>query len=181
MGIVYSRFSNLFNMDVRILLLGLDSAGKTTTLYRLKLNEIVSTIPTIGFNIESLTYKKMNITMWDVGGQDRIRPLWKYYFQNTDALIFMVDAADPNRFEEAKEELFRIYSNEIIKKSLKAIVVFANKSDLPGACSVQKVCDALGLNDIRGILWHVQATNAVNGMGLYEGLDNLHSMISAKK
>lgn len=181
MGNIYSRFSNLFNMDVRILLLGLDSAGKTTTLYKLKLNEIVSTIPTIGFNIETLHYKKMNLTVWDVGGQDKIRPLWKHYFQNTDALIFMVDSADPSRFEEAKEELFKIYMNETIKKTLKAIVVFANKTDLPGACSVQKVCDALGLNDIRGILWHVQASNAVNGTGLYEGLDKLYSMINTKK
>ncbi len=59
------------------------AAGKTTILYKLKLGEVVTTIPTIGFNVETVQYKKIEFTVWDVGGQDKIRPLWRHYFQNT--------------------------------------------------------------------------------------------------
>ncbi|XP_027524299.1 ADP-ribosylation factor 3 isoform X1 [Corapipo altera] len=69
--------------EMRILMVGLDAAGKTTILYKLKLGEIVTTIPTIGFNVETVEYKNISFTVWDVGGQDKIRPLWRHYFQNT--------------------------------------------------------------------------------------------------
>ena len=85
--------------------MGLDNAGKTTILYKLKLGEVVTTIPTIGFNVESVEYKNVNMTVWDVGGQTKIRPLWQHYFENTDAIIFAVDCADAGRLEEAKNEL----------------------------------------------------------------------------
>ena len=78
----------------RILILGLDSAGKTSLLYKLKLGEVVSTVPTIGFNVETAEYKKNVFTFWDVGGQDKIRALWIHYYQNTAVLIFVVDSSD---------------------------------------------------------------------------------------
>src|SRR6185436_9240917 len=77
-------FTGLFGKkESRILMVGLDAAGKTTILYKLKLGEVVTTIPTLGFNVETVQYKKINFTVWDVGGQDKIRPLWRHYFQNT--------------------------------------------------------------------------------------------------
>merc|ERR1712000_128544 len=99
--------AKLFNpkKEMRILMVGLDAAGKTTILYKLKLGEIVTTIPTIGFNVETVEYKKINFTVWDVGGQDKIRPLWRHYFQNTQGLIFVVDSNDKDRVAEANEEL----------------------------------------------------------------------------
>ena len=165
-------------MDVRILMLGLDAAGKTTTLYKLKLNEIVTTIPTIGFNIENFTYKKMNLTVWDVGGQDKLRPLWKHYFQNSDALIFIIDSCDQERFEEAKEEFYKIYTDENLRKTLKCILIFANKMDLPNSKNVNEIAEALNVQSIRNVTWHIQATNAVTGEGLYEGLDKLSTMLT---
>lgn len=69
--------------QMRILMVGLDAAGKTTILYKLKLGEIVTTIPTIGFNVETVEYKNICFTVWDVGGQGKIRPLWRHYYQNT--------------------------------------------------------------------------------------------------
>jgi ADP-ribosylation factor protein 6 len=66
--------------EMRLLMLGLDAAGKTTILYKLKLNQDVTTIPTVGFNVESVTYKNVKFNVWDVGGQDKIRPLWRHYF-----------------------------------------------------------------------------------------------------
>lgn len=76
-------------------MVGLDAAGKTTILYKLKLGEIVTTIPTIGFNVETVEYKNISFTVWDVGGQDKIRPLWRHYFQNTQGkklfdLVFII-------------------------------------------------------------------------------------------
>ncbi|XP_060242571.1 ADP-ribosylation factor 2 isoform X3 [Meriones unguiculatus] len=85
MGNVFEKlFKSLFGKkEMRILMVGLDAAGKTTILYKLKLGEIVTTIPTIGFNVETVEYKNISFTVWDVGGQDKIRPLWRHYFQNT--------------------------------------------------------------------------------------------------
>ncbi|KAL5541449.1 hypothetical protein UlMin_009159 [Ulmus minor] len=94
MGLSFAKlFNRLFaKKDMRILMVGLDAAGKTTILYKLKLGEIVTTIPTIGFNVETVEYKNISFTVWDVGGQDKIRPLWRHYFQNTQGLIFVVDS-----------------------------------------------------------------------------------------
>lgn len=81
MGKVLSKIFG--NKEMRILMLGLDAAGKTTVLYKLKLGQSVTTIPTVGFNVETVTYKNVKFNVWDVGGQDKIRPLWRHYFQNT--------------------------------------------------------------------------------------------------
>jgi len=75
-------------------MLGLDAAGKTTILYRLQLGEDVHSIPTIGFNVETVNYKNISFTIWDVGGQDRLRKLWRHYYKDNDALIFVIDSAD---------------------------------------------------------------------------------------
>merc|ERR1712137_1443894 len=104
MGMTFSRvLERLFGKkEMRILMVGLDAAGKTTILYKLKLGEVVTTIPTIGFNVGTVEYKNINFTVWDVGGQDKIRPLWRHYFQNTQGLIFVVDSNDRERIAEAR-------------------------------------------------------------------------------
>jgi len=101
-----------FGGEHRIMMPGLDAAGKTTILYKLKLGEIVSTIPTIGFNVETVEYRNVRFTVWDVGGQDRIRPLWRHYFQNSWAIIFVIDSADIDRLDVAAEEFKRITTND---------------------------------------------------------------------
>uniref|UniRef100_A0A3P9PL60 ADP-ribosylation factor-like protein 14 n=1 Tax=Poecilia reticulata TaxID=8081 RepID=A0A3P9PL60_POERE len=88
------------NKEMRILMLGLDAAGKTTILYKLKLGQSVTTIPTVGFNVETVTYKNVKFNVWDVGGQDKIRPLWRHYYTGTQGLIFVVDCADRDRIDE---------------------------------------------------------------------------------
>ena len=107
MGLSLDKFSSYFTKKepARILFCGLDAAGKTTILYALKLGEIVTTIPTIGFNVETVNYKNVQLTAWDVGGRDKIRPLWRHYYLNTSALIFVVDSNDRERINEAKEEI----------------------------------------------------------------------------
>lgn len=107
MGLTISSvLTRLFGKkQMRILMVGLDAAGKTTILYKLKLGEIVTTIPTIGFNVETVEYKNICFTVWDVGGQDKIRPLWRHYFQNTQGLIFVVDSNDRERIVHTRPDL----------------------------------------------------------------------------
>jgi len=149
---------------------------KTTILYKLKLGEIVTTIPTIGFNVETVEYKNINFTVWDVGGQDKIRPLWRHYFQNTQGLIFVVDSNDRERAGEAAEELQKMLSEDELREA--ALLVFANKQDLPNAMSVAEITDKLGLHSLRQRKWYIQSTCATSGDGLYEGLDWLSNTLS---
>merc|ERR1712039_454633 len=162
--------------EMRILMVGLDAAGKTTILYKLKLGEIVTTIPTIGFNVETVEYKNISFTVWDVGGQDKIRPLWRHYYQNTQGIIFVVDSNDRESIDDssgsdnsAKEELHRMLAEDELRDSV--VLVFANKQDLPNAMSVDEITEKLGLNQLKNRLWHIEPTCATTGDGLYEGLD----------
>ena len=171
MGFLFSRIWDklLGKKDVRILMVGLDAAGKTTILYQLKMGETVKTIPTIGFNVETLEYKNLNFTVWDVGGQDKIRVLWKHYYQNTDGLIFVVDSNDRDRIEDAAEELKKMLAEEELKDC--CVLVMANKQDLNGALPPGEVTEKLGMGQLKGRTWLVQGTSATTGQGLKEGLD----------
>ncbi|KAI9819660.1 MAG: hypothetical protein M1826_001121 [Phylliscum demangeonii] len=155
--------------EMRILMVGLDAAGKTTILYKLKLGEIVTTIPTLGFNVETVEYKNIQFTVWDVGGLDTIRPLWRHDFQNTQGIIFVVDSNDRDRITpEARDELQRMLNGNKLKNA--ALLVFANKQDLP-------ITDALGLHSLQQRSWFIQSACATSGDGLYEGLDWLSNAL----
>jgi small GTP-binding protein len=165
--------------EMRILMVGLDAAGKTTILYKLKLGEIVTTIPTIGFNVETVDYKNISFTVWDVGGQDKIRPLWRHYFQNTQGLIFVVDSNDRERIGEAREELNRMLNEDELRDAV--LLVFCNKQDLPNALQATDVTAKLGLQSMRNRRWFIQSTCATTGDGLYEGLDWLANELKTVK
>lgn len=153
--------------DRRILLLGLDAAGKTTLLYKMKLNEALTTIPTVGFNVESIEYRNLRMTIWDVGGQDKIRLLWRHYFQGTHGLIFMVDSDDRDRIDIAREELHKMLDDPDMKGV--CVLVFANKQDLPRAMAPTEVKDKLELCRLRNE-WFVQSCCATTGDGIDEGM-----------
>ncbi|XP_033127316.1 ADP-ribosylation factor 2 [Anneissia japonica] len=179
-GQIAKLLTSLFGKkEMRILMVGLDAAGKTTILYKLKLGEIVTTIPTIGFNVETVEYKNISFTVWDVGGQDKIRPLWRHYFQNTQGLIFVVDSNDRERAIEAKDELNRMLNEDELKDAV--LLVFANKQDLPNAMNAAELTEKLGLHSLRNRTWYIQATCATSGDGLYEGLDWLSSQLKNTK
>eukprot|EP00922_Rhytidocystis_sp_ex-Travisia-forbesii_P051981 GHVS01077157.1.p1 GENE.GHVS01077157.1~~GHVS01077157.1.p1 ORF type:complete len:184 (+),score=25.90 GHVS01077157.1:111-662(+) len=171
MGLAVSKlWHRLFGKkEMRILMVGLDAAGKTTILYKLKLGEVVTTIPTIGFNVETVEYKNISFTVWDVGGQDKIRPLWRHYYQNTHGLIFVIDSNDRERIEDAREELQRMLNEDELRDAV--LLVFANKQDLPNAMTAAEITEKLGLHGIRNRNWFIQSTCATSGDGLYEGLD----------
>eukprot|EP01084_Bolivina_argentea_P253469 425756_1 len=131
---------------MRVLLLGLDSAGKTTILYSLKCGEPVKTVPTIGFNIETVNYQGLELNIWDVGGQDKLRDLWRHYYPGTNGIIFVVDSADKTRLNTAKEELHLLMNEHELQYA--TLVVVANKQDLPNALKKEEVSKALELEKI---------------------------------
>lgn len=164
-----------FKKDSRVILLGLDAAGKTTILYQLSLGEKIVTLPTVGFNVETVTYKNIDFTVWDVGGQDKIRGLWKHYYLGTDALIWCVDSSDRERLDMARDELHRVLSEDLLRDV--KVLVFANKMDLPNAFGPSEIAEGLQLRKLQQRDWYVQQCCGTNGDGLYEGLDNLATML----
>ncbi|KAJ0011076.1 hypothetical protein Pint_33869 [Pistacia integerrima] len=190
MGKHISRLAKRFfpQCKIRILMVGLDASGKTTILYKLKLGEIVATEPTVGFNVETVEYKNISFSVWDVGGQSQIRPLWRHYFHNTLGLIFVVDSKDRERISEARNELHRILGDKdmlfipIMQNELSraTVLVFANKQDFSDAMPASEVADKLGLYSLGQRHWYIQSTSATSGQGLYEGLDWLSNNITVK-
>ncbi|XGW29348.1 hypothetical protein V3C99_008845, partial [Haemonchus contortus] len=180
MGTAWSRirFYWFGRKPCRILMVGLDNAGKTTLLYKLKLGEVITTIPTIGFNLETVEYRNVSFTVWDVGGQQRIRALWKYYFRDTQAIIFVVDSADVDRMEEARNEIHSLVADAELHDAV--LLVFANKQDMPNAMSATEISKALDMHCIMNREWYVQTSNAITGEGLVEGLEWLHSVVVNK-
>merc|ERR1712048_876310 len=179
MGLLMSKVWDrmVSKTELRILMVGLDAAGKTTILFKLKLGEVVTTIPTIGFNVETVEYKNINFTVWDVGGQDKIRKLWRHYYMNTQGLIFVVDINDRERIEVARDELITILNETEMRDA--AVLVFANKHDLPNSMSAAEVTQKLGLREVRNQPWFIQSTCATTGDGLYEGLEWLSRTLSS--
>ncbi|QRW19472.1 ADP-ribosylation factor family [Rhizoctonia solani] len=172
---IFSSLSSLASWgkekDVRILMVGLDSAGKTTILYRLQIGEVVSTIPTIGFNVESVTYKNIKFQVWDLGGQSSIRPYWRCYYANTHAIIYVIDASDHDRLQTSRAELLTMLAEEELK----------GVPDVPGALPPGEISDRLGLAGAeKGREWSVRGSCATKGEGLEEGLDWLVATIQKK-
>jgi ADP-ribosylation factor protein 1 len=175
---VFELFSSFgkSNKEHKILMLGLDGAGKTTILYKLKLNEYMSTVPTIGFNVEKVSYKNIDMTVWDVGGQNTIRRLWHHYFDKTDALIFIVDSADTERMKEAKAEIDALLAEPDLQDA--HLLVYANKMDI-ARTNVAQIVEQLELHKSQRS-WKVQGSSAVTGDGLYEGLEWLSKELRKK-
>ena len=173
---IYDRVFG-FSRPTRILLLGLDAAGKTSVLYKLKLDELVTTIPTIGFNVEELNYKNLSMTMWDVGGQDKIRRLWSHYYENSDAIVYVIDSNDRDRLSEARDELHKMLDEDQLRNA--SLLVLCNKQDLPSAMSPSAVSEGLGLRALRRD-WYLQACSAVSGDGIFEGLEWLSQTLKKK-
>ena len=181
MGFFFSKLWNnlLSKKEIRILMVGLDAAGKTTILHQLGKKGEVKTLPTIGFNVESLDYKNLNFIVFDLGGADKMRLLFRHYYQNTKGLIFVVDSNDRDRIEEAAEELKKMLAEEELKDC--CVLFMANKQDLNDALSTDEVTKALGMESLKERTWFVQGTSGITGQGLEEGLNWMASVLLNKK
>lgn len=170
--------------DFHVVMIGLDGAGKTTALYRMKLEQFVPTVPTVGFNCERVKgtagrSEGLTFLIWDVGGQEKIRPLWRSYTRCTDGIIFVVDSSSLDLLDEARMELKRTMNYQDNRNC--PLLVLANKQDLPTALSSEQTADALGLSSLNCPVWGVEPVCAVRGEGLDQALDTLHTLILKKK
>jgi len=177
MGILFTKIWSRFFSDTeyKVIIIGLDNAGKTTTLYKLLLDEVVVTAPTIGSNVEEIVYKNIHFLMWDIGGQESSRTTWFNYYENSHAVIIVVDSTDRNRVNIIKKEVENVLHHEALTDA--KILVFANKQDLKGAMTPAEVSEALALNSEKAHDWHLQACCALTGDGLFEGMDWLSERI----
>ncbi|KAK4055769.1 ADP-ribosylation factor-like protein 2 [Microbotryomycetes sp. JL201] len=135
------RKTRLKEKQVRVLMLGLDNAGKTTIVQRLLNKDINKVAPTLGFSIKTLTYKGYNLNIWDIGGQTSLRPYWRNYFETTDAVIWVVDSSDRARLLDCKQELASLLQEERLAGA--SLLVFANKQDIPGSLTSQEISDSV--------------------------------------
>jgi len=157
--------------EFRVLMLGLDNSGKTTALKKLAGEDVSHITPTQGFNIKSVQQEGFKLNVWDIGGQKHIRPYWKNYYQNTDAIIYMIDSADRRRTDEAAEELTSLMEEEMLAGV--PTLIFANKQDLLNAMKAEELMKELELTTFKDRWISVQACSAKTGDGLEEGMAKL--------
>ncbi|KNZ45605.1 ADP-ribosylation factor-like 2 [Puccinia sorghi] len=191
------RKQRIKGKEMRLLMLGLDNAGKTTIVRRLKGGQDLSQVmPTLGFNIDTLIHKSYSLNIWDVGGQITLRPYWRNYFEATDAIIWVIDSTDRARLSDTMTELNQLLQEEVscIRLASASLLVFANKQDLAGAMSTEEIetvshhfgqthsllpVSFFFLNSValdlkgksNGHRWKVMPCSAISGMNVMEGLD----------
>lgn len=180
MGPNLQKQGKLFGKQIKkaphVVLLGLDSAGKSTLLYKLHRGVIMDTSPTIGFNVVTLELtKKSVLTVWDVGGQRSLRPNWRHYLEGCKALVFVVDASDRTRIEEAKMALKTILSDPNLEDV--PLMVLANKTDLPNSMALNEVCQHLDLENCTDRTWEIQECSAAKGLGLQQAFLSVAKLI----
>lgn len=176
MGFLFSKLWSLFsNEEHKIIIVGLDNAGKTTILYQFLMNEVVHTSPTIGSNVEEVVWKNIHFLMWDIGGQETLRSAWSTYYTHAQFVILVVDSTDRERLPIIKAELYQALAHEDLNKS--SLLVFANKQDIKNSMTAAEISQQLNLTSIKEHPWHIQACCALTGEGLYQGLEWIVSNI----
>ena len=172
MGSLLSVTREQKQRDAKLLLLGLDAAGKTTFLYGIqtgKILDVKTTVPAIGFNIEEISFSGTLFVAWDVGGRCGIRALWRHFYKEATGLVFMIDSNDPDRFGQVRDELSRMLDEDELRSL--PVLIFCNKQDLPHAISPEKVVSTLGLDQLNQRVWKAVGCVATQGEGLHEGLE----------
>jgi len=194
--------------ETKIIIVGLDGAGKTTILYKLKLGEIRTTVPTIGFNVETVKYKNIFFKVWDIGGQEKTRCLWEHYYRDTKGVIFVIDSSDIEHIDNdcneynhynqascydnirsrnnvgyynehcARDELQHMLNHPSLNNC--PVLILANKQDLSNSMSVKEISERLQLNRVTSRKWYVQSTCAMTGEGLIQGLTWLSKNVNIK-
>ncbi|CAC5409368.1 ARL4 [Mytilus coruscus] len=170
---------------VQLTMIGLDQSGKTTLLYRLKYDQYTNTTPTIGFNCEKVkcetgTAKGTTFTIWDIGGADKTRPLWRAYIRSSEGIIFVVDSVDKERIEEAKLELTKLI--RCSDNPGLPILVIANKQDMPGSLDPVNVEKQLGLHELPpSQLWSLLGACAITGEGLSDAIEAMYELVLKRR
>jgi len=180
MGFIFSKILDFFSRsrsNFKIIILGIQNAGKTTILYRLSLGQLVQTTPTIGSNVEEISYNNVKLQAWDLGGQESTRSVWNVYFVNTDAIIYVIDTHDET-YDDSKNQFYKLLQNDALKNAV--ILIYANKQDLPGAKNVAEIIRIYELDTIKDHIWHIQPCSAQTGEGLITGMKWLSDQLVFK-
>jgi ADP-ribosylation factor-like protein 2 len=138
---MFTRWNDPLEKEMRLLILGLDNAGKTTVVKRFNGEDTSTIAPTLGFNIITLAYRNFKLTCWDIGGQKSIRAFWRNYFEQTDGLIWVVDSSDMARLLDCRDELVKLLQEERLAGA--TLLVFANKQDLNGAATATQIAEVM--------------------------------------
>ncbi|KAE9553831.1 hypothetical protein FO519_002961 [Halicephalobus sp. NKZ332] len=168
MGLSFSDlYSYLFGKkEVKIAMFGLDGAGKSMILHKLKFSEVVPSFPTTRRIVEKIDYKDFSFTIPDFGASNPVRWNWKHYLEISHGLIYVVDSNDRERIDEARQELMGILKEKLLPDAV--LLVFAHKQDLPNVMSISELTEKLGLEDIRDRPWHVQPTTILFNGSFYK-------------
>ncbi|XP_076000245.1 putative ADP-ribosylation factor-like protein 5C [Genypterus blacodes] len=176
MGFLLTKMMAVFgDREHKVIVVGLDNAGKTTILYQFLTKEAVHTSPTIGSNVEEIAMGNTRFLVWDIGGQDSLRAGWFTYYCNTEIVILVVDSTDRERLTLTKEELHRMLAHEDLQNA--AVLILANKQDMKGSLTAAEISQGLTLDSISSHSWHVQACCALTGEGLPASLDWMKSQV----
>ncbi|RPB13192.1 ARF/SAR superfamily [Morchella conica CCBAS932] len=163
------RKAQLKDKEMRVLMLGLDNAGKTTIVKHIMKEDVNTVSPTLGFIIKTIDYKGYKLNIWDVGGQKTLRSYWRNYFEKTDSLIWVVDATDRFRLEDCATELHGLLQEERLLGA--SLLVFVNKTDVAGCMTHDEIREGLKLDEIKTHKWTILPCSAMTGKNLQEGLD----------
>jgi small GTP-binding protein len=180
MGFIFSKILDFFSRsrnNFKIIILGIQNAGKTTILYRLSIGQLIKTTPTIGSNVEEIAYNNIKLQAWDLGGQESTRSLWSVYYVNTDAIIYVIDTHDDN-YDDSKTQFYKLLETDELKNAV--ILIYANKQDLPGANNVSDIIQIYELDTIKDHIWHIQPCSAHTGEGLITGMKWLSDQLVFK-
>ncbi len=184
MGNLLSNFWNRLSKfskgehEFKIIIIGMNNAGKTTILYKLALDEVIVTEATIGSNVEEVQHKNIKLQVWDLGGQENLRSAWDAYYQSTDAIIYVIDSADDSQIQDSRAEFVNMLNHNELRDAV--VLIFANKADMPTARSVEELNDTFGFDSVTTHEVKIQPCCALTGEGLDTGLDWLSSVLSER-
>lgn len=186
-SLFYGLWKYLFSKtEFHVLILGIDKAGKTSLLEKLK--SLYSNleglppdriVPTVGLNIGRLEVLSTKIVFWDLGGQVGLRTIWEKYYEEAHAVIYVIDAACPSRFEDSKSALEKLLRHEDLIGA--PVLILANKQDLPGAASAEEVARYLDLKELDDRNYMFEGISAHEGIGVKVAIDWLVSTMARSK
>ncbi|KAM7334206.1 hypothetical protein ACRRTK_007526 [Alexandromys fortis] len=174
MGQLIAKLMRIFgSQEHKVIIVGLDNAGKTTILYQFLTNEVVHTCSTIGSNVEEIVLRKTRFLMWDLGGQEALRSSWDTYYSSTEFVILVIDSTDRNRLLTTREELYKMLAHWALQDA--SVLIFANKQDVKDSMSPAETSQFLTLSAIKEHPWYIQSCCALTGEGLPAGLQWMQS------
>ncbi|CAK9318282.1 unnamed protein product [Citrullus colocynthis] len=186
-SLFYGLWKYLFSKtEFHVLILGIDKAGKTTLLEKLKSlysnSEGLSPdriVPTVGLNIGRLEVLNAKLVFWDLGGQPGLRSIWEKYYEEAHAVIYVIDAACPSKFEDSKSALEKVLRHEDLQGA--PLLVLANKQDLPEAVSAEELSRYLDLKKLDERVYMFEAVSGYDGMGIKESVEWLVDIMERSK